>query len=833
MKYNGKELVKVSDKMDGQNIGDVNGFYIDKDGLEFFIKQPKLKTELFTELFAGLIITEFKERKIIPDIYHDSLICAEALSLEDGSYALIQPKKNFEELYKLIGTGTADNRQRNSAKECFNGPNYYAQIPSLVSSYFGLSYVIFWALMLGNNSIHSGNIVYFKSKENNNVTQFGIIDAGASFRNYGESANHENLFYPYEYQGLLNYKSATKGYINNYRNIKGLFPEVALTAQKFIEEISPDTLKNIIKVAYNKIPKDLFNSPQNSTAAIEIDKQEEAELLGFKLVDEKELNDTESKDKARKELSAVIKINSAEQILEKLNNNATQIEINSIKEADAQFIKDIAHVMTERLYKIAELKDPVAKITNPSEYTSFIPELVPVLKHDSEIGNVGKIINERSRIVNGKKLLNLVESINEMKSCKEIDIAILAIKNQYNILSIERQHMYQETVASALQNAAILKDKYISEFLEKSGNFFQLTTYKDIAMAASSLKIIFKSLPEDLQEKHASDMLRIDEKVKQVESASINELVAKKTEFLALNNLNEKAVAAANLRHLINLFPENSKNKYEKIVSDAELIVTNASAKVEEKYLQIYNELYSLEGDLDPVKIKSCKERFDALPLFLKEKYTQQNMVLCDGCFFYLNLSAQDKLEKISMRGIVKILTLLKKSGSDKPDSLAIKILDLIKTDNLLLNALYNTYKLELSDTVLKDLLELKGFRDNKLKEKNGQDYDESINEFYKLALRQRLSRNSPKDQIKHMRAAAESQFHHRDKIKRGIADFFNFFTLIVGIVRYYFLNKTFFFSNAPTAREKDFNALINLDAVEKKDENCEVPLFINSITSA
>ncbi|MGQ3887936.1 hypothetical protein ACQUW5_02745 [Legionella sp. CNM-1927-20] len=53
--YKENELIKIADKRGGENKSDVDGFYKDRQGQEFFIKKPKDEKELFTALFAGLL----------------------------------------------------------------------------------------------------------------------------------------------------------------------------------------------------------------------------------------------------------------------------------------------------------------------------------------------------------------------------------------------------------------------------------------------------------------------------------------------------------------------------------------------------------------------------------------------------------------------------------------------------------------------------------------------------------------------------------------------------------------------------------------------------------
>lgn len=136
--YQGKEIVRFKEKTGGKNKSDVDGFYKDNDGGKFFIKKPGDPRELFTELFAGLLLKEFMKRGLIDESYFPSLICADVIQFEDKSYGLIQPLVSFDELHKVIGTSSGDGKDRNTLKETLFGPGYYAGITKQ-NKYFGLS----------------------------------------------------------------------------------------------------------------------------------------------------------------------------------------------------------------------------------------------------------------------------------------------------------------------------------------------------------------------------------------------------------------------------------------------------------------------------------------------------------------------------------------------------------------------------------------------------------------------------------------------------------------------------------------------------------------------
>ncbi|WP_131783509.1 LepB GTPase-activating domain-containing protein [Legionella gresilensis] len=280
--YKENELIKIADKRGGKNKSDVDGFYKDSQGREFFIKKPKDEKELFTELFAGLLLKELMNRSLIDEAYFSSLICADLIKFADDSYGLIQPKISFTELYKIIGTGYRSGSDRDPLTEMLAGPSYY---PALTQQgqYFGLSISLMFSLLLGDYSVHSGNVVILEPSSPQNINdsldkeekdipsvkQFGRIDWGAAFRYFAHPENNKEILNPYEYQGLLNFKWFTKGYIANYKNVVGLFSAIADKASIFKSRLSKsdNILKDIVNSAFSKIPVDLLSQKTKADLA--------------------------------------------------------------------------------------------------------------------------------------------------------------------------------------------------------------------------------------------------------------------------------------------------------------------------------------------------------------------------------------------------------------------------------------------------------------------------------------------------------------------------------------------------------------------------------------
>ncbi|MGL6029311.1 MAG: LepB GTPase-activating domain-containing protein [Legionella sp.] len=256
--YKGKRLERFKEKTAGKNKSSVDGFYhnVDDHSEEFFIKKPEDKLELFTELFAGLLIQEFIDRQLVESKYHTSLIKADLICFVDGSYGLIQPCVQFDELFHLIGTANAAKTDRSAGYEAVYGPSQYAQIINY-NQQFGLSIALMYSLLFGAHSVHSANIVVID--HGSKGKQFARIDWGDAFRNYGHPKNNEHILYPYETSGWFNYKKLTKDYFLNYQKITGLFPAMAEKAGRLNKVAPPETLVDMVACALKKIPANFLD----------------------------------------------------------------------------------------------------------------------------------------------------------------------------------------------------------------------------------------------------------------------------------------------------------------------------------------------------------------------------------------------------------------------------------------------------------------------------------------------------------------------------------------------------------------------------------------------
>ena len=231
---------------------------------KWFIKKPDDKRELFIEGLIGRFYTKLKQEGLIEDKYHRSFICADFIPCDEGGFALIQPCEEFEELFRCIGTGYRDGSDRDTLYEMVAGPRLYPLLTQQgEGNYFGLSFVLLLSLLVGNYSVHSGNIVILKKSniytdEGKEVKQFAGIDYGAAGRDFAHPDNNSNILVPREYtKGTLNLAWLTKGYITNYRNIHGLLSSMANHARMLQDKLPFEKVAEIFREIFAGIPAEL------------------------------------------------------------------------------------------------------------------------------------------------------------------------------------------------------------------------------------------------------------------------------------------------------------------------------------------------------------------------------------------------------------------------------------------------------------------------------------------------------------------------------------------------------------------------------------------------
>ncbi len=333
--YKGSGLKRYKEKTGGKNKSDIDGFYENAEHERFFIKKPHDQSELFAELFAGLLLKEFMNYKLVDKIHHPSLICADVIRFEDGSYGLIQPVVSFDPLHKIIGTSYADGKDRDPTKEALMGPSYYPLLTKQGQS-FGLSTALMFSLLLGAHSVHSGNIVVLKNNEQTTSKQFGRIDWGDAFRNFAHKENNNEILYAYENRGTFNLKKLTKDYFLNYKKIKGLFPAIANQAKKLQgNNLDEELMHHMVLAALKNIPSDLI---QQTT------KDKLAEYMAMS---------------SFKEVTFGAKVNFE------------------------PFATDLARLLCLRLGKICELKDLQEQLPNENLYASILAYKPIVLRVES------------------------------------------------------------------------------------------------------------------------------------------------------------------------------------------------------------------------------------------------------------------------------------------------------------------------------------------------------------------------------------------------------------------------------------------------------------------
>ena len=304
-----RKLTLFRDKTGGKNNGKLDGFYRDEAKNEYFIKVPDDKSELFTELLAGKVLTKMKAAGLIPEKYHHLLICADYVTFDDGTYGLIQPCINFKEVWTLFEKKSSSDpsflsrmmnfffskrKDRNPIDEMAFGQTYYYPLLAELKANDSLAACLLFSLIIGDYSVHSGNMVYFETeiKDHNgeekdffddeeDFAEFieriklykyeaGRADFGAAWRHYGDKRNRD-VMNPLEYHGLKGY---TKGYHLFYTKVPGLFKAICSQAGDLLNLLRQNStlLNQLISEAVNEIPDNLLSSAERI---------ETAKYLGF------------------------------------------------------------------------------------------------------------------------------------------------------------------------------------------------------------------------------------------------------------------------------------------------------------------------------------------------------------------------------------------------------------------------------------------------------------------------------------------------------------------------------------------------------------------------
>ncbi len=257
-------------KIDGKNSrggSQYNGFYtFYKEGQnpneqgEYFIKVPKKETEFFFEALAARIICKFKDNKILPQDYHDLLVTAEPVTIFDGdkkTKALASKKAKVTELFKLFFPWEKRSIRSNKLEK-FDNKYLYQLITSFKSANSGLSMVIFISLLLGDYSVHSGNI--FGTIGKDGKICLGKLDFGAAFRDF---MKNKSLVKAYEYEVSL-YKKWYKNYLEYYLRIPGFIESLEKARNTFFSQASPDIILQCFNEAFDEC-YNFFELDKNKT----------------------------------------------------------------------------------------------------------------------------------------------------------------------------------------------------------------------------------------------------------------------------------------------------------------------------------------------------------------------------------------------------------------------------------------------------------------------------------------------------------------------------------------------------------------------------------------
>jgi len=281
--YQETQLIRYQEKQAGKNKGPFDGFYKpqgenkDEEKSDHYVIKAPSSAELFTERYSNEILSGFK--KFISPEYTDSLICSSnVILLPDGTYGLIQPKKEgikptweyFKEQAQKQDQGYAEyswdkftslvsnKNDRNGLYEMLYGQTQYYPLLANFGDINSLAVCLLYSLIIGDFSVHSDNIVYF---EKDGKIVFGKIDGGAGLRHIG--ANMYVMDPAENYHNFLSrYKGYTKAYHRLYEQVPGLYDAVSAQAKILLESCTPEILSDILLQALENTSVDTFLSPE-------------------------------------------------------------------------------------------------------------------------------------------------------------------------------------------------------------------------------------------------------------------------------------------------------------------------------------------------------------------------------------------------------------------------------------------------------------------------------------------------------------------------------------------------------------------------------------------
>ncbi|CAM2950990.1 LepB protein [Legionella steigerwaltii] len=354
--------------------------------------------------------------------------------------------------------------------------------------------------------------------------------------------------------------------------------------------------------------------------------------------------------------------------------------------------------------------------------------------------------------------------------------------------------------AEAIENA----QKEMGQLQEYVLQQQNLATEQDKAIALSLLEEKHNNLPEKQRKHYESQLIQAKKDTYQFYLEKIN----------ASQNIEERKTLFTILNQLFGKLPPDVQKQFQ----------------MEHKIKQIENILYGYCDRLknattvtdkkrifdDPI-LRQTIEDFESLtsPL-ISESAKKIHKQLTQAKLIYEKLL---DAQLIGQEYLVKPLDTLINQFAPILDniqtSLHSQLIGAALNDNTLHQAILKKVgNKKFTSVLIRDLLTLKEFREKKIelskKKKYGNEYDQSINQFYEEALNIRLSGLPVRNQADGLMKAATHEFSPRHDTRRLIADIAMIVTAFFGIGFFVGLGrlaagKTLFFSSAKTDREVEF----------------------------
>jgi len=227
----------------------VSGTYREQNN-KWYVKRPVDKVEFFMELFAGAVINGLFEKGVLPPEERQSFITAN-LHYIGETPVLIQPFVPHQQACTIIGTATFSGSDRSAWFEIFN-----QRYPELVKGAFrGLSWPFMISLLLGDYSVHSGNIVLLSEFSSEQFKHYARLDWGAAFRLICATNADANVMNPAEYsEGLRGWASyLTKRYHENFIPIPGFFNKIADHADQLKINLFNNNMSELLQSVFDEL----------------------------------------------------------------------------------------------------------------------------------------------------------------------------------------------------------------------------------------------------------------------------------------------------------------------------------------------------------------------------------------------------------------------------------------------------------------------------------------------------------------------------------------------------------------------------------------------------